>query len=159
MVHFMAQEYRVSMLFNGSVPVDTVLPHVVYRNLPEAIAWLTRVFGFVEHYRYGDSASPSGAQLRAGKAWIMVNSAKDHERTPAEAGFGTQSLTIFVEDVLAHYVRTRAAGAKIVEELHETEYGELQYGVVDLDGHHWLFSRHARDADPASWGAEIINPF
>ena len=151
------------MLFNRSVPVDTVLPHVVYRNLPEAIAWLTRVFGFIEHYRYGDPASPSGAQLRAGKAWIMVRGERDNERTPAEAGFGAQSLTIFVEDVEAHYARTLThsgtAGAKIVEALHETEYGELQYGVIDLDGHHWLFSRHARDADPASWGAEITNPF
>ena len=150
------------MLFNRSVPVDTILPYVVYRNLPEAIAWLTRVFGFVEHYRYGNPASPSGAQLCAGNAWIMVNSAKDDEHTPAEAGFGTQSLTIFVEGVEAHYARvlahSAAAGAKIVEELHETEYGELQYAVIDLDGHHWLFSRHARDADPASWGAQIMNP-
>jgi uncharacterized glyoxalase superfamily protein PhnB len=29
---------------------------------------------------------------------------------------------------------------------HETVYGERQYGAEDLEGHHWLFSRHARDA-------------
>ena len=40
------------------------------------------------------------------------------------------------------------AGARIVEDLHETAYGELQYGVEDLEGHHWLFSRHARDVTP-----------
>ena len=146
------------MLFNRSVPVDTVLPHVIYRNLPEAIAWLTSVFGFVEHYRYGDPASPSGAQIRAGRAWIMVRDARGDECSPAELGYGTQSLTIFVEDVETHYARARASGAKIVEELHETEYGELQYAALDFDGHHWLFSRHARDADPASWGAQITNP-
>jgi uncharacterized glyoxalase superfamily protein PhnB len=155
-----AEAYRSFMLRNRSVPVDTVLPHVLYRNLPEAIEWLSRVFGFVEHYRYGDpvSGAPSGAQMRAGQAWLMVKAAHGAERTPAELSFGTQSLTIFVEDVEAHYARSQSAGAKIVEELQETIYGELQYRVEDLDGHHWLFSRHARDADPASWGAQVATP-
>jgi uncharacterized glyoxalase superfamily protein PhnB len=64
-------------------------------------------------------------------------------------------LTLFVEDVEAHFARSKSAGAKIVEDLHETEYGELQYGTVDLEGHHWLFSRHARDLAPEDWGATL----
>jgi hypothetical protein len=32
-------------------------------------------------------------------------------------------------------------------------YGELQYAALDLDEHHWLFSRHARDMEPEEWGA------
>jgi uncharacterized glyoxalase superfamily protein PhnB len=75
--------------------------------------------------------------------------------SPAKLGYGTQSLTVFVEDVDAHFQRAKSAGDKMVEELHETEYGERQYGVVDLDGHHWLFSRHARDVSPSDWGATI----
>ena len=144
------------MLKNRSVPVDTVLPHVTYKDLPGAIQWLSTTFGFVEHYRYGEPLS--GAQVHLGNAWLMLNAAKSQRQSPAELGYGTQSLTIFVEDVENHYARTRAAGAAIVEELHETIYGELQYAVTDLEGHHWLFSRHARDADPAAWGATIINP-
>jgi uncharacterized glyoxalase superfamily protein PhnB len=42
-----------------------------------------------------------------------------------------------------------------VEELNETFYGERQYGAEDLEGHHWLFSRHARDVSPDEWGATI----
>ena len=135
---------------NRTVPVDTVLPHVVYRNLAEAMAWLERVFGFREHYRYGDG--PNGAQMLVAKAVIQVRQARDGEQTPRELGFGTQSLTVFVEDVDGHYARAKAGGAKIVEEPHETEYGEYQYGVEDLDGHHWLFARHARDMSPEDWG-------
>jgi uncharacterized glyoxalase superfamily protein PhnB len=60
-----------------------------------------------------------------------------------------------VEDVEGHFARARAEGARIVEELHETEYGELQFAVVDVAGHHWLFSRHARDVSPADWGALV----
>jgi uncharacterized glyoxalase superfamily protein PhnB len=60
-----------------------------------------------------------------------------------------------VEDVESHFERSKSAGAQIVEELHETPYGELQYGVEDLDGHHWLFSRHARDVSPEARGAKL----
>ena len=142
------------MTANRSVPVDTVLPHVLYQDLPAAIAWLSKAFGFVEHYHYGEPMS--GAQVYLGRAVVMLKQVRG-QASPADLGFGTQSLTIFVEDVEAHYARARAAGAKILEEPHETVYGEFQYAAEDLDGHHWLFSRHARDLSPADWGAVIVH--
>jgi uncharacterized glyoxalase superfamily protein PhnB len=141
------------MTGNRSVPVDTVLPHVMYRDLPATIAWLSRVFGFTEHYHYGEPMS--GAQVYLGRAFLMVKQA-DHA-TPAQMGYGTQSLTVLVEDVEGHFARAKAAGATILEEPHETVYGEFQYAAEDLDGHHWLFSRHARDLSPADWGAVIVH--
>jgi len=138
---------------NRSVPADIVLPHIVYEDVDLASRWLALHFGFVEHYRYGAPDNPSGAQMRFGHAVFMLRSTRAGCTTPALSGFYTQSLTVFVDDVDAHYARARKEGAKIVEELHETEYGERQYGVVDYDGHHWLFSRHARDVDPTEWGA------
>jgi uncharacterized glyoxalase superfamily protein PhnB len=138
---------------NRSVPTDTVLPHIVYDDVTEALAWLTAVFGFTEYYRYGEPVS--GAQMYLGNAHMMINSAGEGSATPAKVGRLTQSLTVFLEDVDAHYERTRAAGARIVEELHETCYGERQYGVKDLAGHHWLFSQHARDVSPEEWGATM----
>jgi uncharacterized glyoxalase superfamily protein PhnB len=143
------------MIDNRSVPTNIILPHIIYQDLPAAIDWLARTFGFVEHYRYGNPIS--GAQARLGNAWIMLNQAEPAESSPAQLGFGTQSLTIFVEDVEEHFQRAKSSGAQIVEDLHETEYGELQYGVEDLDGHHWLFSRHARDVSPEEWGATVTN--
>jgi len=140
------------MTANRSVPTDTVLPHIMYQDLAKAIDWLTRVFGFIEHYRYGEPIS--GAQMYAGKACIMVKSARGNE-SPAQLGYGTQSLTIFLDDVASHFAKTKSTGAQIVEDLHETVYGERQYGVIDLDGHHWLFSQHARDLSPDEWGATI----
>jgi uncharacterized glyoxalase superfamily protein PhnB len=144
------------MIKNRSVPTSVLLPHVVYDDVAEALAWLTKTFGFAEHYRYGEPGGPAaGAQMYLGDAWIQLTSARPGRVTPAKAGYATQSLTVFVEDVDAHYERTKAGGAKIVEELHETEYGERQYGVEDFAGHHWLFSRHARDVSPDEWGAVI----
>jgi predicted enzyme related to lactoylglutathione lyase len=141
------------MIENRSVPPDTILPHVVYQDVEAAVAWLSKTFGFVEHYRYGDPVS--GAQMHLGNAWIMARQAREEKASPAKLGYGTESLTVFVDDVEKHCQRAKAAGAKIVEEPHETMYGEFQYGVEDLDGHHWLFSRHARDVSPDEWGAKI----
>jgi uncharacterized glyoxalase superfamily protein PhnB len=144
---------------NRSVPADTVLPHITYTNVAGAMAWLSSTFGFAEHYRYGgEDGQPSGAQMHLGDAWIMLDRARTGAATPAQLGHGTQSLTVFVNDVDAHFERARSAGARIVEDLHETVYGERQYGVEDLDGHHWLFSQHARDVSPDEWGATIAGP-
>jgi len=146
------------MIENRSVPTDTVLPHVVYQSVEAALAWLATTFGFIEHYRYGEPGGPvSGAQVHLGGAWIMLHSARPGSASPAQLGASTQSLTVFVDDVDARFERAKSAGARIVEELHETCYGERQYGVEDLGGHHWLFSQHARDVSPEEWGATVAH--
>ncbi len=141
------------MMRNRSVPTDVVLPHIVYEDVAEALTWLADVFGFIEHYRYGEPDGPvQGTQMHLGDAWIMLESAREGRATPAKLGRSTQSLTVFVDDVDAHHARARSAGAMIVEDLNETAYGERQYGVEDLNGHRWLFSRHIREWIPASGG-------
>jgi len=141
---------------NRSVPTATILPHVVYRDVAKACDWLSRVFGFIEYYRYGQPVS--GIQIYLGDAHIMLAGPRpDATETPAKLGYGTQMLTVIVPDVEAHYTKTKREGGRIWEELHETIYGERQYGVSDLDGHRWLFSEHARDLDPESWGATVVS--
>src|ERR1700683_4682360 len=101
-----------AMMQNRSVPTDTVLPHVMYECIPDALTWLGRVFGFVEHYRYGGRGGPvNGAQVYAGSACIQGSRARGFP-TPMHLGHGTVYLTVFVDDVDAHYARTRAEGAR-----------------------------------------------
>jgi uncharacterized glyoxalase superfamily protein PhnB len=147
--------YFVGMMTNRSVPTDVVLPHLFYTNVTDAIAWLTKVFGFSEHYRYGQPGNVDGAQMRFGKAYFMLARTRDGRATPTQLGQGTQYLTLFVEDVDSHYQRVKAGGAKITEELNETMYGERQFVAADLDGHSWLFSKHVKDVDPTEWGATV----
>ena len=138
------------------MPAEAVLPHLVYENVAEALIWLTKAFGFIESFRYGEPGGPvQGAQMHLGSAWIMLGSVRPGRASPAQLGSRTQLLTVFVDDVDAHFNRAKSVGAKIVEELHETSYGERQYGVEDLEGHHWLFAKHVRDVSPADWGATI----
>jgi len=139
---------------NRSVPTDVLLPHIAYENVAEALAWLTDTFGFQERYRYGNPATPAGAQMTFGQAVFMIESTRPGRTTPAQSGTWTQMLTVFVEDVEAQYQKVKAKGAPIAEDLNDTVYGERQFGVLDLAGHFWLFSQHVQDADPTSWGAQ-----
>jgi|SRR6185437_3552268 len=143
------------MLNNRSVPANIILPHITYRNLPAAMKWLTDAFGFEEHYRYGPPDDPQGAQMHLGEAWIMVRASRPGEASPKQSGFTSQSLTLFIENVEEHFERSKSFGAKILEKPHETMYGEFQYAAEDVEGHHWLFSRHARDVSPREWGATV----
>jgi uncharacterized glyoxalase superfamily protein PhnB len=141
---------------NRSVPSMSVVPHLVYRSVSDACDWLTRVFGFTEHFRYGDPVS--GIQLYLGEAVVMLSGPREGRESPTTVGQNTQMLTIIVPDVEAHYKTAKREGAQIWEELHVTEYGEHQYGTVDLDGHRWLFAQHARDVSPDEWGATLVMP-
>ena len=58
--------------------------------------------------------------MHLGNAWIMVRKARPGESAPSQLGCLTQSRTVFVEEVEADYRRAKAAGANLVEELHET---------------------------------------
>jgi uncharacterized glyoxalase superfamily protein PhnB len=67
------------MTENRSVPTNTVLPHIYYQNVVDAIDWLTKAFGFAD-YRYGDPGAISDAQMHLGNTWIMVKQRERLER-------------------------------------------------------------------------------
>ena len=142
------------MITNRSVPTKILLPHLTYQDVDAAVQWLHEVFGFKEHYRHGGTPA-SGAQIHLGDAWVMLTRTRVGRSSPIQCGHMTQTLTVFIEDVEGHYEKAKAAGAAIFEEPHETIYGEFQYAATDLEGHHWLFSRHARDVAPEAWGANV----
>ncbi len=103
---------------NRSVPTDTVLPNITYRNLSAAVLWFTATFGFVEHYRYGDeNGQPSGVQMHLDRAWIMLNSTRTERSSPAQNQSRVPLFTVFVYDVDTHFARTTAAGAASKENL------------------------------------------
>jgi len=88
------------MIENRSVPADILLPHIVYRDAPAGIQWLSSAFGSVEHYRYGEF---SGAQ----SIWATPGSwsAKrvQGKRLPRNLAAGRKVSRCLVEDVGAHY--------------------------------------------------------
>lgn len=45
-------------------------------------------------------------------AWIVLERARERRASPARMGYGTQSLTVFVEHVEADFQGAKSAGAK-----------------------------------------------
>ncbi|MBM7567569.1 VOC family protein [Paenibacillus sacheonensis] len=143
------------MTLNRSVPANILLPHVFYEDVAAALHWLSNAFGFAEYHRFGlpDGEGLHGAMIRRGEAWVMLKSPGSSATSPSKLGGSSQQLMIFVEELEEHYRAALAAGVHIAEELHVTEYGEQQYVALDLEGHTWIFARHARDVAPEEWGA------
>ena len=44
--------------------------------------------------------------------------------------------------VIPRLVRGRNAGAEIVRELNDTDYGSREYSAKDAEGHHWSFGTY-----------------
>ncbi|MBP3965997.1 VOC family protein [Paenibacillus lignilyticus] len=146
------------MILNRSVPSNHLVPHLYYENVAEALTWISQTFGFKEHYRFAlPDGQLHGAMIYLGDVWVMLKSISRLTASPAKLGATTQSLMIFVSDIEAHYNGSKSAGALIVEELFETEYGERQYSVVDMENHLWQFSQHVKDVDPTAWGATLAD--
>lgn len=139
------------------------MPHVIptlrYRDAAAAIDFLCDAFGFTRHMVVeGDEREIAHAQLVWRDGMIMLGS---HGGTGADDEFGelqvppassdaavTQSPYLVVEDIEAHYERARAAGAEIVMEIREEDYGAKLYSCRDPEGHLWNFG----DYDPGAEG-------
>jgi uncharacterized glyoxalase superfamily protein PhnB len=137
-----------------------VTPAVFYDDAATAIDWLCRAFGFDVRLKIeGENGRIDHSELAYGEGIIMVGQAGPNPRSPqmtyptspqSVGGSNTQILMLYVDDVEAHYLRARAAGATIVAEPEVHDYGsdhwsDRSYGAMDREGHHWLFTQRLRD--------------
>lgn len=125
------------------MPPSTIIPQLVYDDVPAAIDWLCETFGFTERWRAGDHR----AQLSFGGGTIAITEPRTSNVLP-----GPQSVMVRTGDVDAHCQRSRERGAEIVAEPQDFPYGERQYTVLDLGGHRWTFSQSIADVAPEEWG-------
>jgi uncharacterized glyoxalase superfamily protein PhnB len=130
--------------------VSTIIPSLRYRNALAAIDWLCRAFGFEKHVVYaGEDGVVHHAQLTFGNGMIMlgsVDNANEWGRRIAQpdeiGGRETQCACVIVDDADAHYARAKAAGAAIVDELAQQDYGGNAYSCRDPEGHLWWFGSY-----------------
>jgi uncharacterized glyoxalase superfamily protein PhnB len=134
---------------NPKNTVSTVIPAMRYHDANAAIEWLCKAFGFEKHLVVpGENGTVAHAQLAFGNGMIMLGSAREDEfgqwvKPPRETGgIGTQSAYVIVEDADAHYARAKAAGAEIVMEVEDQDYGGRLYSCLDPEGHLWSFGTY-----------------
>ncbi len=137
------------MSAQSTAPVRvTVIPTMRYRDAPKMIDWLCKAFGFEKHFVVpGDGGTIAHAQLTFGNGMIMCGSARDDDwgkfvKAVADAGATTGAAYVVVRDIDGHYARARAAGAQILRELANTDYGSREYAARDPEGHVWSFGTY-----------------
>lgn len=128
---------------------STIIPCLRYRDARAAISWLCKAFGFAQQAVYeNEQGRVEHAQLTWGSGMIMLGEVSDndfgqHIAQPDEiGGRETQCACVIVKDVKAHYLQARAAGAVIVNDYAEKEYGGAGYSCHDPEGHLWYFGSY-----------------
>jgi uncharacterized glyoxalase superfamily protein PhnB len=120
-----------------------VYPTLRYHDARAAIDFLERAFGFELVAAHEDEAGTiQHAEMRWGDSMIIVGEETEEgvERHGAHAGRGWNYVT--VEDPDAHFARAREAGAEIVTELADLDYGSRDYAALDPEGNHWNFGTY-----------------
>jgi PhnB protein len=136
----------------GRAPV--IIPYVLYEDVPAAIDFLERAFGFKEVLRFaGDDGVVSHAEARLGDSVLLMGHPGPAYRNPRNSGVEHCMLVADVDDVDAHYERAKAAGATILSEPREEAYGDYMYRAEDLEGFRWQFGTRVKDVAPEDWGA------
>ena len=124
---------------------STIIPGLRYRDAPAMIDWLCRAFGFEKHAVY---SNPDGtiahAQLTLGNGMVMLGSVTGgtpHSaliRQPDEQEkTETQSPYIAVSDCDAVYEKAKEAGAEMVFDIKDQDYGGRGFTCRDPEGHLW----------------------
>jgi len=137
------------MADNAKSTTTTVIPTLRYKDAGRAIEWLCEAFGFEKHLVVpGENGAIAHAQLVFGNGMVMLGSAGEEafdqlQKPPSElGGVGTQSPYVIVEDVDKHYGRAIAAGAEIVLDIQDEDYGGRGYSCRDSEGHVWNFGSY-----------------
>jgi uncharacterized glyoxalase superfamily protein PhnB len=129
---------------NDKAPVPQVWPTLRARDARALIRFLVDAFGFEEVVVYGDGDRVDHAQL----SWppgggIMLGTARqegDGDHWPLKPGtFGGYVVT---DEPDALFARATAAGATVLQELHDTDYGSRDFAVRDPEGNYWTFGTY-----------------
>ena len=123
--------------------MTSVFPTLRYRDPKAAVEFLERAFGFERHAVH---ESPDGsiehAELRHGDGMIMLGGVRDTEYGRVAPPPGSGSTYIAAGDVDALHERARAAGAEIVMEPFDTDYGSRDFTARDPEGNVWSFGTY-----------------
>jgi uncharacterized glyoxalase superfamily protein PhnB len=133
---------------NDKTPPPQVWPTLRARDARGLIRFLVDAFGFEETVVYGDGDRVDHAQL----SWppgggIMLGSAREDSWQLAPGSFGAYVVT---DSPDALFARATAAGAEVISELHDTDYGSRDFAVRDPEGNRWSFGTYPGEPRAAS---------
>jgi uncharacterized glyoxalase superfamily protein PhnB len=133
----------------------TIVPQVPYRDVVAALSFLARAFGFRE-IPTARLVTAGGvidhATLELGGGVIGIGPEGHHGAiSPISGGIVSQYISVYVDDVDAHYQRAVDAGARIATGLRDYFWGDEGHGhrtyeALDPEGHRWRFHQLLRSS-------------
>jgi uncharacterized glyoxalase superfamily protein PhnB len=148
------KEHLMSTIDQAHTPEPTAMtpdiyPRLAYRDELAAVAYLTRVFQFVEQREARmEFDGKYLCWLRIGSGVVMLGRANTDVHlihSPLDAGLTTVMLNVYVHDIDEHHARAVAEGADITMDLGDAFFGERRYEATDLEGHRWHFAERFDD--------------
>jgi uncharacterized glyoxalase superfamily protein PhnB len=127
----------------GTITQTAVIPILVYDDIEAAHDFLVGTFGFTSGglHRTEDGTVVHGeVRIENAAIWLHAVSEEHQMATPRGSTQSHGGLEVIVEDVDAHYARSKAAGASIDRTPTDQPYGLREYGVRDPENHRWWFS-------------------
>jgi uncharacterized glyoxalase superfamily protein PhnB len=123
-----------------------VWPALQYADAHAAIAFLTDAVGFVATAVYTSEQDPSvveHAELR----WplgggVMLGSHRERADSPAPPP-GQSACYVVTDDADALFDRVKAAGATVIREPNDTDYGSRDFSIRDPEGNVRSFGTYA----------------
>ena len=126
----------------------TIMPQLPYEDIRAALSFLERAFGFREipsSRLEGADGVLHHALVEFGDGVIGIGTQGAHGAlSPKRAGIESQYISVYVDDVEAHYQRALAAGARIANGLHD-DFPVRAYEALDTEGHRWRFRQPMRE--------------
>ena len=129
---------------SDKTPPPQVWPTLRARDARALITFLVDAFGFEETAVYGDGDVVHHAELSwpAGGG-IMLGSAREEGAEDAwPLRPGTFGAYVVTDDPDELFARATAAGATVLREPNDTDYGSRDFAVLDPEGNHWSFGTY-----------------
>jgi uncharacterized glyoxalase superfamily protein PhnB len=123
----------------------TIVPQLPYQDIRAALEFLERAFGFHEiptARRVSAEGVIGHSLVEFGDGVIGIGTQGAHRAiSPKSGGIESQYISVYVDDIEAHYHRARAAGAQIATALRDHVPGRTHraYEALDVEGHRWRF--------------------
>jgi uncharacterized glyoxalase superfamily protein PhnB len=123
-----------------------IFPAVRFADADAGVAFLKDAFGATERAVHrGEDGVIHHAELALGTGVVMVGQHSQDGWLGGEAPrplSSTVSIYVVVTDPDRHHATAREAGAVIVRELEDTDYGSREYSVRDPEGNLWSFGTY-----------------
>lgn len=126
------------------IPAPSIWPALAYADAPAAIRFLVKAFGFVEtlvvpgeggrEIAHAELCWPEGGG-------VMLGSTSD-DSVFGRMKPGMTSIYVVTDAPDAVFQRATAAGAEVVRELKDEDYGSRGFTVRDPEGNLWTFGTY-----------------